>query len=144
MDWKTQIRIPVRFADVDLMGHVNNAKYVTYLEESRVAYFRQFPDLDFTKADYVPGYSVIVASLKLDYRSPAYLNETLVIGLGATELRRSSFSLEYTVEEEKSRRLVATASTVMVYFDYKAQKSCEIPGPLRKRFEEVEGRSFPK
>jgi acyl-CoA thioesterase FadM len=48
------------------------------------------------------------------------------------------------VEEEKTRRLVAGASTVMVYFDYKAQKSCEIPDPLRKRFEKVEGRTFPK
>ena len=142
MDWKTQIRIQVRFADVDMMGHVNNAKYVTYLEEARVAYFRQFPDLDFTKPDYVPGNSVIVASLKLDYRSPAYLNETLVIGLGATELRRSSFTLEYAVEEEKTKRLVASASTIMVYFDYKAQKSQEIPPALRKRFEEVEGKKF--
>ncbi|HKY62918.1 MAG TPA: thioesterase family protein [bacterium] len=142
MDWKTQIRIPVRFADVDLMGHVNNAKYVTYLEESRVAYFRAFPELDFTKSDYVLENSVIVASLKLDYRSPAYLNETLLIGLGATELRRSSFTLEYTVEEEKTHRLVANASTVMVYFDYKAQKSLEIPPTLRKRFEEIEKRKF--
>ena len=142
MDWKTQIRIPVRFADVDLMGHVNNAKYVTYLEESRVAYFRAFPELDFTKSDYVLENSVIVASLKLDYRSPAYLNETLVVGLGATELRRSSFTLEYTVEEEKTHRLVANASTIMVYFDYKAQKSLEIPPALRQRFEEVEGRRF--
>ena len=143
MEWKNRIRIAVRFADVDLMGHVNNAKYVTYLEEARVAYFRQFPDLDFTKPDYVPGNSVIVASLKLDYRSPAFLNETLVIGMGATELRRSSFTLEYTVEEEKTNRLVANASTVMVYFDYKAQKSQEVPAALRKRFEAVEGRKFP-
>jgi len=142
MDWKTQTRIHVRFVDVDLLGHVNNAKYVTYLEEARVVYFRQFPELDFTKPDYVLGNSVILASLKLDYRSPTYLNETLVIGLGATELRRSSFTLEYTVEEEKTKRLVANASTVMVYFDYRAQKSCEIPETLRRRFEEVEGRKF--
>jgi acyl-CoA thioester hydrolase len=142
MDWKTQTRIQVRFVDVDLLGHVNNAKYVTYLEEARVVYFRQFPELDFTKPDYVLGNSVILASLKLDYRSPTYLNETLVIGLGATELRRSSFTLEYTVEEEKTQRLVANASTVMIYFDYKAQKSCEIPELMRKRFEEVEGRKF--
>lgn len=144
MEGKTQIRIPIRFADIDMMGHLNNAKYVTYLEESRVGYFRQFPELDFTKSGFVLEKSVIVASLKLDYRSPAYLNETLIVGLGATELRRSSFTMEYTMEEEKTGRLVAQASTVMVYFDYKAQKSCEIPDSLRKRFEEVEGKTFPK
>jgi len=127
-----------------MMGHLNNAKYVTYLEEGRVAYFQNFPELDFTVGDPESRDSVIVASLRLDYRSPAYLNETLNIALRTKEIRRSSFTIEYEIREEKSDRLVATAETVMVYFDYKAQKSLEIPEALRKRFEALEGREFPK
>ncbi|MCE9625123.1 MAG: acyl-CoA thioesterase [Deltaproteobacteria bacterium] len=144
MDWKSQTKIKVRFADVDMMGHLNNAKYVTYLEEGRVAYFQKFPELDFTVVNTESRDSVIVASLKLDYRSPAYLNETLCVALRTKEIRRSSFTIEYEIREEKSGRLVAAAETVMVYFDYKAQKSLEIPENLRKRFETLEGREFPK
>lgn len=144
MNWNTQIKIKVRFADVDMMGHLNNAKYVTYLEEGRVAYFQQFPELDFTVGDPESRDSVIVASLQMDYRSPAYLNETLVVALHTSEIRRSSFAIEYEVKEETTGRLVATAKTVMVYFDYRKQKSLEISDGLRKRFEEIEGRRFPK
>lgn len=144
MSWNTQVKIKVRFADVDMMGHLNNAKYVTYLEEGRVAYFQKFPELDFTVGDPESRDSVIVASLQLDYRSPAYLNETLVVALRTVEIKRSSFVVEYEVKEENTGRLVATARTVMVYFDYRRQKSLEIPEGLRGRFEAVEGREFPK
>ena len=142
-DWKTQTLIQVRFADVDMMGHVNNAKFLTYLEEGRVAYFRKFPELDFTRGETAEGKSVILASVQCDFRSPAYLEETLIVTLRTREIRRSSFTLEYEIREEKTGRLAATAQTVMVYFDYAGQKSLEIPEELRKRFEEVEGRPFP-
>ena len=144
MEWNTQIKIKLRFADVDMMGHLNNAKYVTYLEEGRVAYFQKFPELDFTVGDPESRDSVIVASLQLDYRSPARLGETLTVALRTTEVRRSSFTIEYELREESSARLVATAKTVMVYFDYRKQKSLEISDDLRRRFESIEGRLFPK
>lgn len=142
--FNTQTQILVRFADVDMMGHLNNAKTVTYLEQGRVAYFQKFPELDFTVPHPEQRDSVIVADLKLQYRSPAYMNETLVVLLRTREIRRSSFVIEYEIREEKTGRLVATAETVMVYFDYKAQKSREISDALRKRFESIEGREFPK
>jgi len=142
--WPTQTQVLVRFADVDMMGHLNNAKYVTYLEQCRVAYFQKFPELDFTVGHPEQRNSVIVAALKLDYRSPAYMNEVMLVSLRTRELKRSSFVIEYEMREEKSGRLVATAETAMVYFDYRAQKSLEIPDGLRKRFEEIEGREFPK
>ncbi len=142
--FNTQTKILVRFADVDMMGHLNNAKYVTYLEEGRVAYFQKFPELDFTVGHPERGDSVIVADLKLQYRSPAYMNETLFVLLRTREIKRSSFVIEYEIREEKTDRLVATAETVMVYFDYKAKKSREIPEALRKRFEAIEGREFPR
>lgn len=144
MDWNTQVKIKLRFADIDMMGHLNNSKYVTYLEEGRVAYFQKFPELDFTVAKPESRDSVIVASLQLDYRSPAHLGETLIVALRTTEVKRSSFIIEYELREEISGRLVATAKTVMVYFDYRKQKSLEISDELRRRFEAIEGRSFPK
>ncbi|MFO1464726.1 MAG: thioesterase family protein [bacterium] len=142
--WNTQTELQVRFADVDMMGHLNNAKYVTYLEQGRIAYFQKFPELDFTAGSLEARDSVIVASLKVDFRSPAYMNETILVFLRTRELKRSSFVIEYEMREKADGRLVATAETVMVYFDYRAQKSKEIPDSLRKTFEAVEGKAFPK
>lgn len=41
------VTIPVQFRDLDCMGHVNNAVYISYMEHGRVSFCAQFPELDF-------------------------------------------------------------------------------------------------
>ncbi|HCU24841.1 MAG TPA: hypothetical protein DF383_07475 [Deltaproteobacteria bacterium] len=144
MNWNTQTQIQVRFADCDMLGHVNNAKFITFLEQGRVAYFRQFPELDFTLSHPQDCPGIILASISCDFHSPAYVGEILTVSLGVTEIKRSSFVIAYEIHEEKSGRLVASAKSAVVYFDYAKKKSVEIPDTLRSRFEEIEGKKFPK
>ncbi len=142
MDWKIQIKVHVRFADVDSMGHVNNAKYFTYMEQARVAYFKNFPELDFTLGNAAQGTSIILASVQCSFKSPIVLDEVIVVKIRTVEIKRSSFVMEYELIEEKTGRLVATGESVQVYFDYSRAKSLELPKELRKRFEKIEGRKF--
>jgi acyl-CoA thioester hydrolase len=142
LEWMVQAKVHVRFADVDSMGHVNNAKYFTYLEQGRVEYFKRFAELDFTAGQSSSGISVILAEIKCSFRSPVFLDEFLRVKVRTREVKRSSFIMEYEIIEEKSGRLVATGESVMVYYDYAKGKSLEIPLQMRKRFEEIEGREF--
>ena len=142
MDFKVQTSIRVRFADVDAMGHVNNAKFFTYMEQGRMNYFRRFPDLDFTRGHPGEGISLILAKIQCQFLSPALMDEELIVRLATTEIRRSSFSMEYEINEASSGRAVAKGESVQVYYDYAAKRSLEIPAELRKRFEELEGRKF--
>jgi len=141
-DFKIKTGIQVRFADVDSMGHVNNAKFFTYMEQGRVAYFKHFPDLDFTQGTASEGRSIILAQIQCRFLSPARLEEDLVVGLRVREIKRSSFVMEYEITEKKTNRLVAKGESVQVYYDYRQEKSLEIPPALRKKFEELEGRSL--
>ena len=135
-------KMKVRFGDCDMFGHLNNAKYITYLEQARVDYFRDFPGINFQAPQEKVNHSMILAEVTCSYKSPAFMDETLLVKVRTSELKRSSFIMEYELVEENTERLVATGRTVGVMYDYKAKKSVAIPEEFRKKFEEIEQREF--
>jgi len=115
-------RLPVRFNDVDAMGHVNNAVYLTYIEEARIAFLRPLG----------PTYEhIILARAEIDYRSPLRDGEELEVGVRCTRLGRSSFDLAY--ELRAGGRLVAEAKSVQVSYDYEQSAPRPIPDAWRER-----------
>ncbi len=135
--------IKVRFADCDMFGHVNNAKFITYLEQARVEYFKHFPEINFLeKKEELPEHSFILAEITCTFKSPAYLDEVLIVKIRTSELKRSSFIMEYEITEEKNSRLVATGKSVAVTYNYKDQQVIPIPDSIRKKFGEIEKREF--
>jgi acyl-CoA thioester hydrolase len=118
--------VDVRFADLDALRHVNNAVFLTYLESARIAYW-----LAVTHRSGLEALDMILARTEIDYRSPVVFGESLVVGVRAAELRRSSFVLEFRVEERGSR-LVAEARKTLVYYDFKGLRSLPLPEAIRR------------
>jgi acyl-CoA thioester hydrolase len=118
--------IDVRFRDLDAIGHVNNAVYLTYLEAARIAYW-----LHVTKRTGVEALDIILARVEIDYRSPVAFGEMLDVGVRVVLLKRSSFVVELAVVERRTGRLVAESKNVLVYFDYEAARSIPIPPEIR-------------
>jgi acyl-CoA thioester hydrolase len=131
-------RLDVRFRDCDPMGHVNNAVYLTYLEQARFAHWRSLwgfgppPAPGTVEGQLSPGRpGVILARVECDYRRPATYGETLEIRLTIAELGRTSFRYEYEIVDDAGRT-VSTAKTVQVMYDYTAGKPVPIPDDIRK------------
>ena len=116
---------PVRFRDIDVMGHVNNAVFLTYLEEARFAFLRH---LQLVEAVEEPG--MILARAEIDFRSPARGDEVHV-GVRASRLGTKSFDLEYEVRADD--RTLAEARTVQVAYDYEQQRPTALPERWRER-----------
>jgi len=114
--------LDVRWRDLDALGHVNNAVYLTYLEQARVHYMREV-GLGFQGLDDV---GMILAEVTCTYRAPLSLGERVTVWVRVSELRNSSFIVEYRMEGEDGR-LAATARTVQVCYDYQAGRSHPIP-----------------
>ena len=76
---------------------------------------------------------MILARAEIDYRSPVFFGERLLVGVRCASLKRSSFVLEQRIEEEPSGRLVAEATKVLVHYDYAARRSLPLPAELRER-----------
>jgi acyl-CoA thioester hydrolase len=121
-------RLDVRFRDCDPMGHVNNAVYLTYLEQTRFAHWRSLWGFGPQLPPGRPG--VILAHVECDYKRPATYGETLEVRLTIGQLGRSSFRYEYEIVDEAGRT-VLTAKTVQVMYDYTAGKPVPIPDDIR-------------
>jgi acyl-CoA thioester hydrolase len=118
----------VRFNDLDGMGHVNNVIYLTYMEGARIAWWLQV-----TGRTGIDAVDMILARTEIDYRSPASFGESLEVGVRCASMRRSSFVLEFAIEERKTRRLLAEARKVLVHYDYETARPVPLTPELRAR-----------
>ena len=121
-DWLIRVRVQVRFRDCDPYGHVNNAVYLTYLENARFALWR---------AQDVRG--VILARAEVDFRAQATYGDELEVRVRLGDLGRSSFRYEYEVVDVLTQRVVLTAKTVQVHFNYDTQTPVEMSDGFRRR-----------
>lgn len=123
--------LDVRFRDCDPMGHVNNAVYLTYLEQARFAHWREVWGINFERLpDDTPG--VILARAEIDYRRPAKYGDVLEIRIGLEKIGRTSFTYSYEVIDQEGRE-VAHARTVLVMYDYTNAKPSPISDALRSK-----------
>jgi acyl-CoA thioester hydrolase len=102
----------VRFGDIDALGHVNNCRYLTYLEDARVAMFR----LDPMREGRDPVNGLVIARHEIDYKRPLLFGPDLVrVETWVTELRAASFSVAYEVRDDE--HVYVRASSVIVAYD---------------------------
>jgi acyl-CoA thioester hydrolase len=123
-------REDVRFRDLDGMGHVNNAVFLTYMESARIAFLASLG------AGSNPQGSLILARTEVDFRSPVAFGEPVEVGVRASRLGAKSFELEYEVRADG--RLAAEGRSVLVGYDYTRGESVEIPAEWRKWLEPSE------
>lgn len=122
------VELPVRFRDLDPMGHVNNAVYATYLEHARACYFRE------VVGEPLPTADTVLVHLSIDYRSPIDLDDGAVtVAMWIPRLGESSIPMEYEVRVGDA--VAATAETVQVAYDRDADESKPIPGSWRTAIE---------
>jgi acyl-CoA thioester hydrolase len=120
--------IEVRYGDLDPQGHVNNAHYLTYLEQARVEYIRS---LGLWDGKSFPEIGFILADVQVTFRQPIYFSQEVRVGVRVSHVGNKSMKMEYRLEDARNGHLLASGSTVLVTYDYQA--GCTIPVPDRWR-----------
>ena len=140
-DFPVVFTLPLQWGDQDAFGHVNNVVYFRWFESARVIY------LDRIGLDHLmegSGLGPILASIHCNYRRQLNYPDTVHIGARVTSLGNSSLKMQHVVYSDAQQALTADAESVIVTFDYTAQKSVRIPDSVRKQIEQVEGRIVPR
>ncbi|WP_112469675.1 acyl-CoA thioesterase [Streptomyces triticisoli] len=120
-------RCPLRWADMDAYGHVNNVVFLRYLEEARIDFLFR-PDKEFQQGS-------VVARHEIDYkRQLVHRHAPVDIELWVTEIRAASFTLSYEVKD--GDQVYVRASTVIVPFDFEAQRPRRITAEEREFLQE--------
>jgi len=116
----------VRFRDLDAMGHVNNAVFLTYIESARVAFLQHLG-----AAATLEEMSIIVARIEIDFRAPVGFGDDVEISVHASRFGGKSFDLDYEVRADG--KVVAEAKSVLVSYDYGKGEAVELPDKWRER-----------
>lgn len=134
MKHKTPVQI--RFGDVDLMGHVNHAVFLTYMELARIRYFNDVVGMQVNWSE--TGF--IVAKVTVDFFSPLLLNdEEVTVLTGCTRFGNKSFDLSYTLLKSNDGAVAANGITTLVAYNYKTRKTIPIPDEWKNKIRSYEG-----
>ena len=135
--FKRKIKIKVRFSDLDAMRHVNNAAYLTYLEEARIDYFNEL----FNRKKESLDFDAVVGRIEINYLCPIVLGDDVEVFTRVSKLGTKSVDVEHIIAVKKGNELIksATSLTKLVYYDYKTQKTKVMTDDVKDRIAEYEG-----
>lgn len=127
-DFPYRLTDNVRFADLDLNGHVNNAVYATYFETGRVTLMK---DQSYWRLPQ--GLAWIMVRLDIHFRAELHWPGTIEMGLGVTKFGRTSVSFDQVVFSDG--RCVASAQAVTVLIDQATRRPTPLTADIIAKFQ---------
>ncbi|MED4206156.1 acyl-CoA thioesterase [Neobacillus mesonae] len=126
------LEIVVRSTEIDVNGHVNNAKYLEYLEWGRENWYEnaKLPYDKFLKM----GIQTVTVNININYRKECKQNDQLSIKTRPEKVGRSSYVLFQEIYNQHGEKC-ADALVTCVTMDAETRKSREVPAELRALFE---------
>ena len=118
-DYPHHYELKTRWRDIDSFGHVNNAVFLTYIEDARILFFRRWKITEMKK-------SLIVASIKIDYLQQIDHPSDLIVGQKISRIGNSSFDIQSTLFIKDQFKPAARSVVISVCFDYKQNKSVPV------------------
>jgi len=128
--------IEVRYGDLDPQGHVNNAKFLTYMEQARVFYLKQ---LKLWEGGSFLNLGIILADVQITFKKALQFGDPVRVGVRISRIGNKSMTSEYRLEDGRDASVFATGSSVLVAYDYQNKRSVSIPDEWRKAIHQFEG-----
>ena len=117
--------IEVRYGDLDPQGHLNNAKYLTYFEQARVAYLIKLGL--FQKGLSFLEIGMIIADIHIIFHAPVLWETPVKVGVGILKLGNKSFVVTQNIVHAETGEIFASGEVIMVAYDYHTEKTIRIP-----------------
>ncbi|NMC29849.1 MAG: acyl-CoA thioesterase [Pelolinea sp.] len=128
--------VQIRYADLDAQWHVNNARFLTILEQARLSYIRQ---LGLWDGKSFLDLGLIVADVHIAYKAPIELEEEIQVALRVDRIGNKSMTMINEIRNAKDGSLKAQAEVVMVTYDFHSKATIPVPESWRKTITEFEG-----
>ena len=131
---KFSIDLPVQFRDIDVMGHVNNATYLQYMETTRVELARKLGQI---REEFRPGF--IIASARVEFKKPIRDERRITVSVWVSRIGDRSWDFDYSIRGPR-KVAYAVGRTTQVAYDYKTRATVTISGKLKKELAKYMGR----
>ncbi|MEN5059811.1 thioesterase family protein [Luteimonas sp. TWI1416] len=129
-DAKVLIRVPIelRWRDLDAFDHVNNATFMTYLEEARIRWFDSIGEAWVTDAT-----APLLAAVQMNYRLPIPYPSRIVVELSAQRVGTTSVTVGHRIVSEDGATLHADGHVVVVWIDRATGRPTALPESVRAK-----------
>ena len=128
------IDIKVRGYHLDLFRHVNNARYLEFLEEARWSYLESRGGLNFLEDS---GCTFAVVNININYRRAAYMSEVLQITTSVKAIGTRSCVMHQRITLKDTATVVADADVTFVLVDTRTERAALLDGALRAALERL-------
>lgn len=126
-----QTFIEMRWTDCDLLGHVNNAKYVEFAQDGRIRFFAETSDIKWGSHN-----SIVVRHMETDYERPLFLTSgPISVEISILKIGNSSFTIRHDIADKNGQR-AARIDAVLVGFDSETNTSKPLSADIRAVLEE--------
>ena len=120
------MRIPVRWGDMDAMGHVNNTVYFRYMEQARIGWFESL----LPRGEAWRTIGIVIVNASCNFKKPINYPGTVEVKVFAGEPGGSSVATYYELNIEN--QFYADGAATVVFVDAEKQKPLRIPDDIRK------------
>ena len=136
--FRHEVPLQIRFNDIDLLGHLNNAVYIQFFDLGKSRYFQ---DVMPEGVDW-RHINIVVANINCDFFAPTYITEPIAVLTTITHLGEKSFALEQRIVNSDNGEVKCIAKTIMVGFDMTTGKSAPIDPKWVEALEKYEQRKL--
>jgi len=134
--FKFYIPIEVRYNDLDPQWHVNNTRYLVYIEQARLKYLVQLGLFD---GKSFLDLKMIIADVHVAYLAPIMPDQNIRVGTRTGRIGNKSITFEYQIEDAGNGEVLAKAEVVGVTYDYHNHCAIPVPPEWRQKIEAYEG-----
>ncbi len=124
------IAMPLRYADLDPLGHVNNAALPMFFEQSRCDLV--YPLLKTNGREHL---DIVIARIAIEYLAELDYPGAVDVGTCVTRIGTKSVGLAHAVFKQGDDTCVGTGDGTIVFFDLQARRSIAIPADVRAALE---------
>ena len=138
--WNLIVERTLNWSELDQLGHANNARYFTWFEEARIAYF----DRVGIPTNGKEGWGPILAQTECQFLAPVPWPSTLLIGAKVIRIGNSSIVMKYAAyrkggETNQAPSCVATGSGVVVLLRYNSNEKVRVSDEIRDQINSLDG-----
>lgn len=130
--------VQIRFTDIDLLGHLNNNVYLTFMDLAKIRYFSDVQGRDINVNDLC----MVVVNINCDFMSPSFLADSLEVWTRVTRIGERSLHLEQRIVDANTGETKCIGRTVMAGYDPETLQGAPLRADWVEMTEAYEQRSL--
>lgn len=138
--FRHHIPLQMRFNDIDMLGHLNNSVYLTFMDLAKAKYFNE---VNGAPVD-ISTIGIVVVNINANFCVPTFFDEEIEVETAVIAIGDKSMTLEQRIYSVPDRQVKCSCRTVMAGFDVKTNTGMSISEEWVKKIENYEGRKLRK